>query len=340
VDALYLSWLRFPYAATLRSAIRQVCDGQQIDILHDHGIWLPANHSAIGVAREKGIPLVVSPRGMLEPWALAYRAWKKTVAWKLYEKRDLASARVFCATSAEEAMSIRNCDCQQPIAVVPNGVYLPERRVRPLRGLGPRTALFLSRIHPKKGLLVLVEAWKIARPRGWRVVVAGPDEGGHRKTVEEAVAAAGLRDVFEFVGPARDEAKARLFEEADIFVLPTMSENFGLVVAEALAHGLPVITTTGAPWKGLREHTCGWWVRPEAGELANAIREATAHSEDEREEMGARGRVWMEQEYSWPSVAKRMRSVYEWILGGGRAPDCVIARPSVEYSIGKRYSSA
>ncbi len=324
VDALYVPCLRAAYSPALRSLIRRTCEEQQIEILHDHGIWLPPNHSAIRVAHEKRIPLVVSPRGMLEPWALSYRAWKKKIAWALYEKRDLDSASVFCATSAQEAISIRKCGFRQPVAVVPNGVFLPEPKLRPSTCPRLRTALFLSRIHPKKGLLMLVEAWKEVRPTGWRVVVAGPDEGGYRKTVEEAVATAGLGDVFAFVGPVKDNAKGLLYREADVFILPTMSENFGVVVAEALAHGVPVITTTGAPWRGLLDHSCGWWVRPEAAQLASVIREATGLSSGEREAMGARGRTWMEQEFSWPSVAKRMLSVYEWILNGGHAPDCVL----------------
>jgi glycosyltransferase involved in cell wall biosynthesis len=258
-----------------------------------------------------------------------YRAWKKKIAWALYEKRDLDSVRVFCATSVQEATSIRKCGFRQPVAVVPNGVFLPSQEPRRSRRPDRRTALFLSRIHPKKGLLSLVEAWKTVRPTGWRVIVAGPDEEGHRNTVEEAVKAADLWDVFEFVGPVKDETKGLLYREADVFILPTMSENFGVVVAEALAHGVPVITTTGAPWSGLREHGCGWCVRPDAGELAIAIREATGRSDSEREAMGERGRVWMEQDYSWSSVAKRMLSVYEWILGGGKAPDCVIDGPTV-----------
>ncbi len=324
VDGYCISRLRVVYAPRLRSFIGQVCEDRQIEILHDHGIWLPANHAAIDAARTKRIPLVVSPHGMLEPWALAYRVWKKKIAWRLYERRDLASVRLFCATSPQEAMSIRKCGFQQPIAVVPIGVSLPEPPLGGVKGPNRRTALFLSRIHPVKGLLTLVEAWKTVRPPGWRVVVAGPDEGGHRKTVEKAVATAGLGDVFEFVGPVKDEAKGRLYREADLFILPTMSENFGLVVAEALAYRVPVITTTGAPWRGLLDHSCGWWVQPEAAQLASAIREATELSSVEREAMGARGRTWMEQEFSWPSVAKRMLSVYEWILNGGHAPDCVL----------------
>jgi glycosyltransferase involved in cell wall biosynthesis len=333
VDGYCIARLRIVYAPRLRSFIGQVCEDRRIEIVHDNGIWLPANHAAIDVARNKRIPLVVSPHGMLEPWALAYRAWKKKIAWRLYEKRDLASVRLFFATSLEEATSLRKCGCQQPIAVVPIGVSLPELTEQGAKKPGPKIALFLSRIHPKKGLPTLVEAWKRVMPRGWRMIVAGPDEGGHRGAVEKAVRAVGLGNAFEFVGPVKDDAKGALFRQADVFILPTMSENFGMVVTEALAHAVPVITTTGAPWKGLVEHSCGWWVRPEVGELANAIKDATTLSDGEREAMGMRGRAWVEREFSWPSVAQLMLSVYEWILNGGRAPDWVIKGEPVFYSV-------
>jgi glycosyltransferase involved in cell wall biosynthesis len=339
VESYYLPRLRVAYSPRFRSLLRQVCEERQIEIIHDNGIWLHANHVAAVVAREAGIPLVISPHGMLEPWSLAHRAWKKNIAWPLYEKRDLASARAFCATSTEEAMSIRESGCRQPVAIIPNGVKLPDLNGPRLENSGPRTALFLSRIHPVKGLFLLVEAWKRIQPRGWRVIVAGPDEGGHRKEVEGAVSDAGLGDAFEFIGSVKDNEKGALFRQADVFVLPTRSENFGIVVAEALAHAVPVITTTGAPWKGLVEHSCGWWVRPEAGELANAIQEATRLSDREREAMGRRGREWMEREFSWPSVARRMLSVYEWILKGGDVPGCVIESQTVFRSIGNQSAS-
>lgn len=324
VDCYYLPRLRFVYSPQFRSRVWRICTEEGIEILHDHGLWLPTNRAAVGVARAKNIPLVVSPRGMLESWAIAHRGWKKRIAWALYQKRDLAVARAFCATSLAEAGSIRAWGFRQPVAVVPNGVALPPLRQRESGSREWRTALFLSRIHPVKGLLSLVEAWKAARPHDWRVTIAGPDEGGHRRTVEEAVASASLDHLFDFIGPVGNGAKTELFRCADLLILPTLSESFGVVVAEALAHGVPVITTTGSPWPGLVEHGCGWWVRPEAGELASAIREATGLSDTERESMGARGRMWMEREFSWPSVAQRMRSVYEWMLHGGGRPECVI----------------
>ena len=120
--------------------------------------------------------------------------------------------------------------------------------------------MFLSRIHPVKGLMNLVAAWERVRPERWRMVVAGPDEGNYLAEVETAVQRAGLERNFDFVGPVAGAAKEKLYREADLFILPTFSENFGMVVTEALSYGVPVITTKGAPWKGLVDHRCGWWL--------------------------------------------------------------------------------
>lgn len=324
VGCVNLPRLRLAWAPGLRRVLTQTCTGRDVSIVHSHGIWLPTNHTTARVARELRLPLVVSPRGMLSPWALAYRAWKKRLAFWSYQWRDLLSARLLHATSRTEAEELRALGLRQPIAVIPNGVEIPTCSKPVGADTGPRRALFLSRIHPKKGLADLVAAWKALRPPGWRAIVAGPDEQGHRAMVEGLVRAAGLEADFQFVGPVEGEAKWALYRSADLFVLPTRSENFGLVVAEALACGLPVITTKGAPWEELAQERCGWWVAlgPEA--LEAALREAVSLPDEERRAMGRRGRTMVEERYAWPGVGARMLEVYEWLVGNGRPPACVI----------------
>jgi glycosyltransferase involved in cell wall biosynthesis len=298
-------------------------------VIHDHGLWLPTNHAAAATAQRLGIPLIVSPRGMLEPWAWRYKAWKKSLAWRLYQRRDLEGAAAFCCTSEMEGRNLRALGFRQPIAVIPNGVDLPplECTSRCPSG-GPsaeRIALFLSRLHPKKGLLDLVKAWSIVRPAGWRVVIAGPDERGHRREVEAAISRAGLESVFAFAGPAADCEKSALFRQADLFVLPTLSENFGVVVAEALAHGVPVITTKAAPWQCLERDGGGWWIDGGPAPLADALRAATALSDAERAVIGARGRAIVEARCSWTRIADQMLDFYGWVAGSGGQPDCLAA---------------
>ena len=153
-------------------------------------------------------------------------------------------------------------------------------------------------------------------------MIAGPDEGGHRWEVEAAVRQAGLESCVEFIGPVEGEAKAALYRRADVFVLPSFSENFGLVVAEALASGVPVIATKGTPWEGLVAHRCGWWVEIGVEPLVAALREATALSGEERRAMGERGRRFAEQ-FGWPHIAEQMHAVYRWVLGEEPRPECV-----------------
>lgn len=315
-------------------------------VLHDNGIWLPTNHAAARVARQTGAPRIVSTRGMLTKWAFQYRGQKKRLAWWLYQRRDLQQAKVLHATSHQEAAEFRELKLTQPIAVVPNGVTLPpphqpadspiHRFTEPAYHRTPdapthrRTVLFLGRIHPIKGLLNLVEAWAEVKRSGvggqrsmWQVVIAGQDENGHKAEVEAAIRERQLQQDFRFVGAIDGPAKWDVYRSANLFVLPSHTENFGLVVAEALACGLPVITTRGTPWEELVTRGCGWWTQIGAEPLARALREATTLTDAERQEMGRRGRRLVADNYTWPAAAQKMLAVYRWMLGQGERPGCV-----------------
>jgi len=323
-SAYRLPYVGKPWSPSFRAMLRKCCHQSQGKLIHDNGIWLPTNHAAAMVARKVDIPLIVSTHGMLEPWSLSHRAWKKRLAWRLYQHRDLLTARVLHATAQQEADNLRWLGLRQPIAIIPNGVDLPawseDSKVQEV----PRIALFLSRIHPIKGLLNLVDAWRVARPCGWRVIIAGPDEEGHRAVVEERIKAAGLAADFEFVGAVDGSDKTALYCRADLFVLPSFTENFGVVVAEALACGVPVITTKGTPWGGLVTHRCGWWVEIGSEPLIGALLEATSLPPAVIGEMGKRGRSYVEQHFGWPGIAREMLAVYRWVLGQAEKPPCIL----------------
>ena len=294
------------------------------DLVHDHGLWLPTNHAAARAARRQGVPFVVSTRGMLEPWARQNSRLKKSAAWWLYQRRDLTSAAVLHATAPSEAQALRSAGLRAPIAVIPNGVEVPPQAARqPRPPNAPRRALFLSRVHPKKGLPLLLDAWAEVRPAGWELVVAGPDEDGHQAQLETQAARLGLSEV-SFLGSIDNDKKWDLYRSADLFVLPTYSENFGVVVAEALAAGVPVLTTTGAPWSELQTHRAGWWVEPSPRLLAQALRASTEIPDEERAAMGARGRALVADAYGWDGIAAQMLGVYEWLLGRQPStPPCI-----------------
>jgi glycosyltransferase involved in cell wall biosynthesis len=289
------------------------------DVIHDNGIWLLHNHRLAVLARERKIPRVVSIRGMLEPWAFDHKHAKKMVAWWLYQRRDLRRAQRHITTGEAEAGNVRRLELGVPIATIPNGVDVPEDRLPRIERESvicgrSRTALFLGRIYPIKGLPMLVEAWSRVRPVGWRLRIAGPDEAGHQKQVEKVVADAGLNDVISFLGPVDPKLKRDLFSDADLFVSPTYSENFGMAIAEALAHGLPVLTTTGAPWPMLQETGCGWWVEPSVDGLTEGLQEATNSGPEMLQQMGEKGRSLVSKQFSWNRIASLMCSTYEQIV--------------------------
>lgn len=305
---------------------------QKDSVIHVHGLWMYPGVLARKIADATGAVRIVSPHGMLEPWALHNSGWKKRLAAWAFERQNVRTAACIHATSSMEAQSIRLAGYRNAIAVVPNGVVVPALRPgerSPTSDLRPPTsdlhrALFLSRIHPKKGLLNLVQAWREVSPIGWELLIVGPDECGHLAEVQSAVRACGLEKQILFQGEIMGEAKTQCYRDADVFVLPSFSENFGLVIAEALSCGVPVITTRATPWGELETHHCGWWIETGVEPLAKALREATALSDTERSDMGRRGRQLIEDRYTWPTIGCQMCDVYEWVLGAGPKPGCIL----------------
>jgi glycosyltransferase involved in cell wall biosynthesis len=192
-------------------------------------------------------------------------------------------------------------------------------------------SLHLGRLHPKKGIDRLLHAWASVEPRhpDWSLQIVGPSESGHGEALAAQSAALSLRRV-EFCDPLFGAGKDIAYRNADLFVLPTLDENFGMVVAESLANGTPVICTKGAPWAALDAERCGWWIEHGVAPMAAMLEAAMNLPRLELDEMGARGHRWMEKEFSWERVADDMETVYRWCLSGaphGSIPSVVdIAR--------------
>jgi glycosyltransferase involved in cell wall biosynthesis len=290
-------------------------------VLHGHGLWLMPNLYPAGVSRRHRVPLVVSPRGMLGAEALVYSRGLKRVVWALAQHRALQAAHCFHATSETEFDDIRRVGLTAPVAVISNGIHIPLSDPVP----GGRTVLHLGRLHPKKGIDRLIAAWvQVAeRHKDWRLRIVGPSELGCRDALEAQVRELGVPRVV-FDGPLYGGEKMDAYRHAGLFVLPTLNENFGMVVAEALATGIPVISTKGAPWQGLETERCGWWVDHGPDAMAAALDAALALPDAERAAMGARGRAWMRRDFGWDSIAERIAQVYAWCLGQTTRPDFVI----------------
>ncbi|MCX6930311.1 MAG: glycosyltransferase [Verrucomicrobia bacterium] len=313
---------RFSYAPGLARDLRAIGP----DLVHLHGAWRYNSVAVWQWGRRTGRPYVVSPHGMIEPWSLRQSRLPKQIANLVYQGPCLRNAKCICATSMMEAESIRQAGYHNPIALVPNGVEFPPKPLpRSSRADGrPRRALFLSRIHPKKGLLNLVKAWRVIQPVGWELLIVGPDEAGHSAEVKASVREHGLQDRVLFPGEAWGEEKTKLYCDSDLFVLPSFSENFGLVIAEALSCEVPVITTRATPWRELEERRCGWWIETGVAPLVGALREALALPAVALHEMGLRGRILVEEKYAWGPIGQQMVEVYAWMLGRRDKPGCII----------------
>lgn len=293
-------------------------------LLHVHGLWRMPNVYPGRAAKRYGAPLVLSPRGMLGAAALQFSSNQKKIFWHLFQQRALRPVTCFHATASLELDDIRAFGLRAPVAIIPNGIDVQDAPATE-RSTAPRQVLHLGRIHPKKGIDRLLRAWaQLERERdGWELRIVGPSEGGHAEVLQQLAAELALTNV-RFEGPLHGEAKAAAYSKASVFVLPTLHENFGMVVAESLAQGTPVISTVGAPWQGLVRERCGWWVEQGPDPLTAALREAMALSDEARAEMGARGRAWMRRDFSWNVIAQKMDRLYRWCANDGDRPDFVV----------------
>lgn len=298
------------------------------DVVHDNGLWLPHNHILAIAAARDGVPRVVSPRGMLDPWARGHKRWKKLIAWTAYQRHDLRQAQLLHATSQAEADHLDALGLGPPISVIPNGVDLPRLPSPARKSSALRRALFLGRIYPVKGLPMLIEAWARIRPRDWCLEIAGPDESGHRAEISRLVQKADLENQVTFLGPLESTAKSAALYSANVLILPSHSESFGMVVAEALAHSVPVLTTTAVPWPGLEAQGCGWRVPPTTEGLVDGLSRVFALDSETLRRTGAKGRTFVTAEYGWREVALRFLATYQSLVQRPRRPRPRRASPS------------
>jgi len=289
------------------------------DLIHAHALWQRPLHYAHQCASQAGVPLVISPRGMMSPWAWRHRRWKKWLAEKFVHPGAFAAAAGWHATSQDEADDIRARGWRQPICVAPNGVAIPdERALAEARAYWHHacpdcasrpTALFHSRLHEKKRVVEVVDLWMDTASPDWLLLIVGIPETITVAQLRDRVAARGGTArvaVFDGTQTPPPYAAARLF------LLPSHTENFGMVIAEALACGVPALVTDTTPWHALNRNGCGWccpW-----SDYRDRLRLALATSCDELAERGHTARRWMQTDYSWAQTAATLSAFYSQLL--------------------------
>lgn len=294
----------------LLNEFRTFLKKEKPNIVHINGIWSPQNWGFQKVAQELGIKVVLSPHGMLEPWILAHNSWKKKIGLYLYQNKAIRDAEHLHVTAQMEKESIRNLGYTNELTIIPNGIDLSEIKQKK-ESYGTKKIIFLSRIHPKKGIDLLLDAWRITNTEGWSLEIAGNGDINYIRILSES--ASDINNV-HFVGAKYGEDKWDFLRSADIMILPTYSENFGIVVAEALAVGLPVITTKGTPWEDLNIYDCGWWIDLSLESLSCTLETAFLTKTLELRKLGSNGIKLIEDKYNIKQIGKDIKKLYKKIL--------------------------
>jgi glycosyltransferase involved in cell wall biosynthesis len=313
----------WPETVCASGGLRSYLGTTRAEVVHHHSIWLRTLHYAHQAARRIGAPFVVSPRGMMNPWAWDHHSGRKAVARALIHPGAFEAADGWHATSAEEAQSLRDLGFRQPVCVAPNGVTAPSpaeaeaaaAHWRERVPVGRPVALFYSRFHRKKRVLELIDLWLDAGPADWLLLAVGiPEDYTPRLLEGRARAGGGAGRVLAFDGAGQPPP----YGIASLFLLPSHSENFGLSIAEALASGVPALVTDTTPWAALNGNGAGWCV-PWPG-YAAALRAATSEGVEALRRRGAAGRDWVRREFSWDASARLLSDFYASLRPGFPAP--------------------
>jgi poly(glycerol-phosphate) alpha-glucosyltransferase len=303
---------------------------QNNPLVHVHGLWMYPGWLARKLAAATGRPRIVSPHGMLDAWALRHSRWKKNLAAKVFENHNLRTAACLHALCEPEAKAFRALGMKNPIAIIPNGVDLPEAGSQKPETGNPasspqKTLLYLGRIHPKKGLVNLLKAWTVANRKSadWILAIAGWDQGGHEKELRRLSAECGIQDSIVFLGPKFGDDKAACYRNCDAFILPSVSEGLPMVVLEAWSHAKPVLMTPECNLPDGFAANAAIRIEPGVEGIARGLQDLFGAPHSALRTLGDNGRNLVAGRFAWPKIAVEMKSVYEWMLGGGPKPDCV-----------------
>ena len=299
------------------------------DLVHTIAVFSIPVLMAHWICRWHRIPYVISPQGMLEPWALSYKAWKKRLYYGLLEQPALCHASAVQVLTPAELANIRSLNLPSPAVIVPNGIS-PPTQLLPDPQLfyaafpetqGRSLILFLGRIDPKKGLDLLARAFgrvQIHYPQA-HLIIAGPDNIGFRPTAEQWFVAANCRDRVTFTGMLTGELKQAALAASQIYVAPSYSEGLSLSVLEGMAAGLPCVITAGCNFPEAIAARAAQVVAIDAEAIATALMNCLANPQAARE-MGDRARQFVLAHYTWERIATQLIDLYTAILSGSPIP--------------------
>ena len=305
--------------------IAQYLRDEKFHLIQIQSMWDLPYHKVMVEARKQGIPYIVTPRGMLEPWSLSQKKWKKKLAWWIYQRNDVQKAACVFTTAKMEANHVSELGITTFKSVIPNGIETDAYPCKTSIDVVKKQVLFLSRVHVKKGIELLFEVWKLIHPdyADWQLLVIGNGEAEYIHSLENRVETLGLKDSVKILPPVFGDAKIKVYQESALFCLPSYSENFGMVIAEAMSCGTPVITTTNCPWNILNDTKTGWCIDLSVENIESTLREALAMSPVDLYEMGQKASKMIYDNFDYRCVTRNTLRLYEWLLNGGEKPEFI-----------------
>ena len=286
------------------------------DVVHTNSCWEPLDAYCLLWAHSRGLATVYTLHGMMEPFIMRRHYWmRKVPALAVYQGPALRAADRVVATSARERDNFLDLGYNSKVTIIPNCIQLDGISLK-TDWTVKRTILYLSRLHPVKGIERMLEAVATLRSAlaDYRIVIAGSGEPAYVAALQAMTSRLGIAHLVDFKGNVTGVAKWALYRSADFLVLPTNTENFGMVVVESLAVGTPVITTNGAPWEELVTQACGLWVDISTAAISHAIETMIGKTATQLEQMGRNGRALVERKYAAPHVAEMMVDMYTQVI--------------------------
>ena len=333
IASKYNSFKFFKYSKKLCSnIINEINDNT---ILHTQSLWNYPPYCAYKISKKYGLPLVMSIRGNLYDWNLNKSKWKKDLSLNLFQMKMFKEASCLHATEINELKAIRKLGIKTPVALISNAIEIEEfeklsSQEEAKKNLNldknKRYILFMSRIYSKKGLEYLINSFIDLENNfpQWEILIAGPIyDNSYFEKINQNIKKSKIENKVHYFGMVNGKKRLDLFASSELFILPAHTENFGMVIGEAMACGLPVITTEGTPWEVLNKKNAGWWIKLDNKSITKALREAMLKNRIDLEKMGINGYKIIQEDFTWERVASQMKEVYSWLLNKKSKPSFV-----------------
>lgn len=284
----------------------------QSDICHIYGGWTYFHIKIFYLAFNLKKKIIIHPLGYYEPWALNQKKIKKKLAWVLYQKKILLKSDLIHCASITEKKNLLKLNKSFNTQVIPYGISNDSIKNKITKKKIKKKAIYFSRLHKKKGIEDLIRCWNEIGNKDWILDIYGPADNQNYK--EKLIKMANNNENINFFNPVYNKKKkSRIFDNYDFMILPSYSENFGMIVLESLARGLPVLTTTNTPWLSIKNKNAGWVINSSYNHLKSVLKKIFLYSEKEFT-IKSKNAIKLAKKFSWKNVSKIYVKTYYKLL--------------------------